>query len=142
MHKWLLFLGTNNQGMDMNFETYLIEKAGLTDGEFHQLSSVLESIQIEKGHLLLRAGEICEHVFFVEKGLLRAFTIDDSGKEHLVQFAPEGWYISERNSLYFNEPSEFFIESMERTQLVAMGRTLVRLLLKSMPPLFHLTKSC
>lgn len=106
----------------MNFETYLKERAGITDGQFQQLSSVLGSMQIEKGHLLLRAGEICEHVFFVEKGLLRAFTIDDLGKEHIIQFASEGWYISERNSLYFNEPSIFFIDAVESTQVVAMGR--------------------
>ena len=106
----------------MNFKTYLTERAGITDGQFYQLSGVLESMQLEKGHLLLRAGATCEHVFFVEKGLLRAFTIDDLGKEHIVQFASEGWFISERNSLYFNEPSLFFIDAIEGTQVVAMKR--------------------
>ena len=106
----------------MNFETYLNERAGITNEQFHQLNSVLGSMQIDKGHLLLRAGKICEHVFFVEKGLLRAFTIDDLGREHIVQFASEGWFISERNSLYFSEPSIFFIDAVESTQVVAMGK--------------------
>jgi CRP-like cAMP-binding protein len=113
--------------MDMNFKTYLNKKAGITDEQFHQLSNFLGSKQLEKGHLLLRAGEICEHVFFVEKGLLRAFTIDDLGKEHVVQFASEGWFISERNSLLFNEPSIFFIDVIERTQVVAMERDFSRI---------------
>lgn len=106
----------------MKFKTYLNERAGITDGQFYQLSGVLESMQLGKGHSLLRAGASCEHVFFVEKGLLRAFTIDDLGKEHIVQFASEGWFISERNSLYFNEPSLFFIDAIEETQVVAMKR--------------------
>lgn len=110
----------------MTFKTYLNQRAGVTDEQYDRLNSILESMQLEKGHLLLRAGAACEHVFFVEKGLLRAFTIDGLGKEHIVQFASEGWFISERNSLYFNEPSLFFIDAIEKTQVVAMGRDFSR----------------
>lgn len=108
--------------MHVNFKTYLNEKAEITDAQFHQLEDVMGSMRLQKGQALLREGEVCNHVFFVEKGLLRAFTIDDLGKEHIVQFASEGGFICERNSLFFNEPSVFCIEAIEATQVVSMER--------------------
>src|SRR5690606_38463038 len=58
------------------------------------------------------------HSFFVEKGLLRAYMLDDLGKEHLIQFAPENWFIVDRSSVYFNDPSDSFIEAIEDTEVV------------------------
>lgn len=101
-----------------NFKNYLQKNAGVTDKEFELLAHKLKSVPIEKGRLLLSPGEICSHSFFVEKGLLRSYTIDPSGKEHIVQFAPENWIITDRSSTYFNEPSEFYIDTVETTTAV------------------------
>ena len=101
-----------------NFKNYLQKNAGVTDKEFELLAHKLKSVPIEKGRLLLSPGEICSHSFFVEKGLLRSYTIDPSGKEHIVQFAPENWIITDRSSTYFNEPSEFYIDAVETTTAV------------------------
>ncbi|MGY6547328.1 Crp/Fnr family transcriptional regulator [Arthrospiribacter ruber] len=73
---------------------------------------------IKKGDVLLGEGEICQNIFFVESGLLRLFSIDASGKEHIIQFAPENWLISERSSLYFGLPSSYYIDALEDSELV------------------------
>ena len=73
---------------------------------------------IRKGAFLLQAGDVCKNAFFTEKGLLRAFTVDETGKEHIIQFAPENWLISDRSSIYFNEPSDLFIEAIENSTVV------------------------
>ena len=52
------------------------------------------------------------------QGLLRCFSIDEKGKEHIIQFAPEDWMISDRNSAVFNEASIFYIDAVENTQLL------------------------
>lgn len=68
---------------------------------------------VKKNEVLLRPGEILNSTLFVEKGLLRMYSIDKAGKEHLIQFAPENWLMSDRSSLYFNEPSDYFIDAVE-----------------------------
>ena len=78
----------------------------------------LERKSIKKGEMILSQGDACNHTFFVAKGLLRAYTIDEQGKEHILQFAPENWLISDRSSVLFDEVSEQFIDAVEDTEVI------------------------
>lgn len=82
------------------------------------IDNSLERRSIKKGDVLLRQGENCHHTFFVAKGLLRAYTIDEHGKEHLLQFAPENWLISDRSSVLFDGISEQFIDAVEDSEII------------------------
>ena len=104
------------------YKTYLKKNAEITDQEIEQLLSKVKTGTVAKGARLLNSGEICNHSFFVEKGLLRSYTIDDAGKEHIVQFACENWIISDRSSSYFNEPSDFYIDAIEATTFVYLDQ--------------------
>ena len=105
------------------FYNYLSDS--LSKSEIDQLSKFLVEKRIGKGEILLRAGSVCNHSFFVEEGLLRSFSIDKQGKEHVIQFAPENWIISDRSSLLFQEPSEFFIDAVENTTLIMFDEEFV-----------------
>lgn len=108
-----------------NFKQYLQKNAGVTDNEYKQLADQLKSERIEKGNFLLQPGEICSHAFFVEKGLLRSYTIDQAGKEHIIQFASENWIITDRSSTYFNEPSDFYIDAIEASTVIYLDRKFI-----------------
>jgi CRP-like cAMP-binding protein len=108
-----------------HFKNYLQKNAQITDQEFEQLSKNLKTSTIEKGAFLLKTGEICSHSFFVENGLLRSYTIDKAGKEHIVQFACENWIIGDRSSIYFNEPSDFYIDAVETTTFIYLDQTFI-----------------
>lgn len=103
-----------------NFVTYLVEKALVKPEHIADILKRVRTKEVKKGSFLLMKGEICKHVFFVEKGLIRFYSIDQYGKEHIIQFAPENWLLSDRSSIYFNKPSEFFIDAVEDTKLVLM----------------------
>lgn len=113
--------------MEPNFYAYLKEKAGVTDSQFALMESKLLTKTIGKGQIILKGGQVCKHTFFVEKGLLRFYSIDEEGKEHLVQFAPENWFVSDRGSIYFNEPSSFFVDAIEETRCVMLDRQFIEL---------------
>lgn len=106
------------------FYTYL--KLTLSEEEMQQITHLLIEKSIEKGELILKAGDICGHSFFVESGLLRSYSLDESGKEHVIQFAPENWIISDRSSTVFNEPSEFYIEAIEKSKIVMFDLDFVK----------------
>lgn len=50
---------------------------------------------VKRGDVLVRSGYSSEDAFYVVKGCLRSFVTDEKGKEHIYQFAPEDWIISD-----------------------------------------------
>ncbi|MBT0607960.1 Crp/Fnr family transcriptional regulator [Aequorivita echinoideorum] len=111
----------NSSDFSSDFNSYLINTVGLPEVEAKEISAGLHREKYDKGSILLRRGDVCKHSFFVEKGLLRSYMLDDSGKEHVIQFAPENWFIVDRSSVYFNDPSESYIEAIEDTETVWIG---------------------
>lgn len=108
-----------------NYKLYLKTKTSLTDQEIDSLTSSLVSKTYRKGEFLLHAGEVCAYAFFVEKGVLRSFTTDETGKEHIIQFGSENWFVTDRSSAYFHEPSDFSIEAIEETTVVLIDASFI-----------------
>lgn len=107
--------------MTVDFKSFLQQKAKVTDAEYDELSAHISFRRVEKNTTLLRQDEVCSEVYFVLGGLLRAYSIDDSDKVHIMQFAPEEWWIGDRDSFYFGEPSSYFIDSLEDAEVVVLN---------------------
>ena len=93
-------------------------------------------MELKKGEFALRAGETCKHSFFVEHGLLKQYTIDEKGKEHILLFAPEYWFAANIETVHFGRPSDYFMEALEPT---TPSSTVCR---KSSPPSATSTVTC
>jgi CRP-like cAMP-binding protein len=61
------------------------------------------------------------------------YSIDNGGKEHIVQFAPEGWLVFDRQSLYMNEPSTYFIQAVEDSVVVYIKKGFIEEVIKTYP---------
>lgn len=103
---------------ETNFYRYYTEKGGLSREDFTKLSAYFSFREVPHNTYLLRADEVCSNSFFVENGLLESFSLDEKGGEHILQFAPENWIVSDRASLYFNKPSEYYIKAIEHSLIV------------------------
>ena len=106
------------------FKAYLQTRIAITDEEFDIISSKLKIQSFDKNEMILRTGDVSKYGFFVLSGLLRSYSIDSKGKTHIIQFAPEQWWLSDRNGM-FNEPSEFFIDAIETTQAIIVTNTFI-----------------
>ncbi|MGO1751657.1 MAG: Crp/Fnr family transcriptional regulator [Psychroflexus sp.] len=101
-----------------------------------KISLLLEDCQVKnlkKHEFLLQESEFCQFTFFVEKGLLRQYSIDEKGKEHTILFAPENWLVSDRESVYFNQPSSYFIQAQEESDVVMIGNNFFEILSEKIP---------
>ena len=87
----------------------------INDAGFELMKSVLIFRQFKKGEFLLREGEISRYGAFVAKGILRSYVVDNKGKEHIMQFAPENWWISDKSGISTENSSAFFIDAIEDT---------------------------
>jgi CRP-like cAMP-binding protein len=108
-----------------NFHKYLTEKALVKQEDFENLLPYFSVKEYPKGQTLLSKGNISRHIFFVEKGLLRFYCIGEDGKEHILNFAPENWWLTDRNNLCSNEPSEYFIDAYEDTTVVLLNHDFI-----------------
>ena len=85
------------------FDEYLLNTFGVSPSSIEGYRKYIKPLKVEKGQFLLREGEVCRNTFFVEKGLLRLYSISKVGKEHIIQFAPENHLIADRSSLFFSD---------------------------------------
>lgn len=91
----------------------------------------LKTHKIKKGTILLHQGDQCNYGYKVISGCLKSYVIDHSGKEHIVQFAPEDWIISDMNAVYNKKPSSIFIDAVEDTKYIKMDATNFEAILNS-----------
>lgn len=108
--------------MKEHFKNYLQKQIELSDDQFELISPDVLMKTFKKGTIVMEQNTIDDATYFVIKGLLRAYTIDENGKEHIIQFAPENWWLNDKNSFYFGEPSLFFIEAIEDTEVIYLTK--------------------
>ena len=82
----------------------------------------LKATTVNKGQILEHNGEINSKIYKVKSGLLRSYTVDKKGKEHIFMFAPEGWTIAD--SISPEQPSELFIEALEDSEVIVLEKNI------------------
>lgn len=111
----------------------LTEKVNFSDEELNIVKIYLTPKKLRKKQYLLQEGDVCKFIAFVEKGVLRAYTIGEKGAEHIIQFALEGWLISDLYSFLMTEPATYNIDALEDSELVLISKTAHDELLKKLP---------
>ncbi|MGY4383149.1 CRP-like cAMP-binding protein [Pedobacter sp. UYP24] len=120
------------------FKTYLQNKVAITDEQFALISDRLKIKTFEKNEMILMKGDTSANGYFILSGLMRSYSIDNKGKTHIIQFAPEQWWLSERNGMLFNEASDFFIDAIEPTRAVLVHKDFMNESAKHVPCLHDL----
>lgn len=115
------------------FTTFLTSNLDISAEEIGLLLKNCTQKTVAAGTYLLRQGGYCRHTFFVEKGLLRKCGVDDTrGKEAIIQFAPEKWFVTDRDSSFFQQPSQFFIQAMEDSIVLMLDEAIMEQLNKQL----------
>ena len=83
----------------------LREKVDFSDEELAIIKTYTTPKKLRKKQYLLQEGDVCRFIAFVAKGVMRAYTVDEKGSEHIIQFAPEGWTIGDLYSFLTSEPA-------------------------------------
>jgi len=95
----------------------------LTGSEKEHFLSLLTSRKIRRKQFLLHGNEICLFSAFVIQGCLRGYTIDAQGFEHILQFAPENWWIADMYSLLSQKPGLLNIDALEDTDVLLLPKS-------------------
>ena len=123
------------------FRAYLEKSLTITDEQFELITKDLKIKTFEKNEIILSQGDICTKTYFVTDGLLRSYSIDKKGKLHIIQFAPELWWISERNGVLFNEAADFNIDAVESTTAIVIPKDYFKDVIPIVPALQDLNQN-
>lgn len=94
----------------------------LSSCEKSVLASRLSVIHAKKRQVLLSPGTIGVFKYFILKGSLRQYFVDDDGVEHTTILGTEGWWISDINSFLNNTEAKFHIETMEDSEIAVLAK--------------------
>lgn len=99
----------------------ILSSASLPKEIHEKLKVHIAQISVKKGEILQHKGDEDRKGFFVKKGLLRSYTIDKKGKEHIFMFAPEGWIIGDIEAQTQNSPAVLLIDALEHSELEVLN---------------------
>jgi len=89
-----------------------------------------------KRQYVLQEGNVCTQFYFVIRGCLRMYKIDDKGNTHILQFAAENYWINDLGSFHSTKPSALNIDALEDTWVLQISRDdLITLYTEA--PIFH-----
>jgi CRP-like cAMP-binding protein len=109
------------------------EKVDLSESDIEILKPFFIPKKMRKRQYVLNAGDVCQYISFVEKGMLRSFTVDAEGYEHVVQFAIEGWWVSDVGSFVSGKDALYNIEALEDCELLHLNKSGMDELLVKLP---------
>ena len=93
----------------------------MTHEELDLLESILVPMKYAKNEMILKEGDICENIYYVDKGLVRQFYFKN-GKEVTEHLAVDRSIIMCIESLFREVPTHLQIEALEPTVIYAMPK--------------------
>ena len=115
------------------FRAFIERMIPITDEQFEFVKSQLIPRKVKKHEFLVRAGDVAKHSIFVASGCLRTYTIDDKGKEHILQFSVENWWTGDHNSFITGSPTPYFIEALEDSEVLLFDEMCMQNVLAHIP---------
>jgi CRP-like cAMP-binding protein len=89
----------------------------LDEDEQKRFSSLLVYKQLQKKDFLLKEGEPCKAIYFVNSGALRAYCLDKEGRESTIMFAVKDWWITDMHCFVNQQPAMMFINVIENSSI-------------------------
>ncbi|MCG9972379.1 Crp/Fnr family transcriptional regulator [Christiangramia crocea] len=94
------------------------------------LLNCISTRTISKGELLLEHGEVCKHIYYVDKGLMRIFYYKDK-RDITEWFAGDKQFLFSVRSYFEETPSKLIIEALEDSEVILLSKEKQEVLIKT-----------
>ena len=93
----------------------------MTHDELDVLESVLVPLKFAKGEPILKEGEVCRYIYYIERGLIRQF-YHKNGKQITEHLGVDHSIFMCIESLFREEPSKLQVEALEPSFVYALPK--------------------
>ncbi|WP_036385329.1 Crp/Fnr family transcriptional regulator [Muricauda sp. MAR_2010_75] len=112
---------------------HLRETIVLSSSEETTVLDSFKELRLKKKEILLFTGDVSSHMQFIAEGCLRAYYMDETAKEHVVQFGIEGWWVNDLYSYLTQTPAKQFVQALEPTVVLQIHRDALHELYDKVP---------
>ena len=105
------------------FERVTASIQGFGDFSPGDVAVILERLRlmrVKKNDLLIREGQVCQTFYFIQKGDVRHYTVQDNGEEATLNLLIEGEWVFEYKSFVSQQPSENIIQAVTDSEVYCL----------------------
>jgi CRP-like cAMP-binding protein len=93
----------------------------LSDAEWAEISACFTPRKLRKHQFLVQEGERVVNDYFVLSGCLKAYHLDTEGREHILQFAVEDWWVTDYQAYFGGAPATIYVDCVEPSEVLALS---------------------
>jgi len=94
----------------------------LSEEEKQHFERLLEEQHLKRNDLILKQGDPCLYIYFVNSGTLRAYFLNSNGKDSTIMFAVADWWITDMYCFLNEQPAMVNIQALENCNLLRLSR--------------------
>ncbi len=111
----------------------VFKESSFSQEDLRSIDASLSKVDLKKGEFLLRNGQTVLHTYYVYEGCVRCYFIDNSGKDHTLQFAIKDWWISDYTAFFSGSKAMMNIECIQDATLYKLSRNSMEQLYLDIP---------
>ena len=126
--------------MDSKLKEFIGKYVNLSDIELEDITNKFKSKTVKKKSYLLRQGDTCKDLVFVQKGCLRLYYLKDD-IEVSVWFAFQQSSAIEIYSFISGNPSNYFLQAIEDSEVLYLSKTELNKLYQHQPKMQEMMRN-
>jgi CRP-like cAMP-binding protein len=103
--------------------------------EIVKIESKFKKIILKKKEVVLETGKTVHYQYYISSGCLRTYFVDNSGKEHTVQFAIKDWWISDYTAFFTTSKAVMTIDCIQDASVYKVSKIDMESLYPEIPQL-------
>ena len=124
--------------LDYSLDTHKIfsnisNHISLSDEEKEHFFNLLKEQYLRKKEFLLQQDEACNYISFVNSGALRAYYLNQNGKDSTIMFAVEDWWITDMYCFINELPAMVNIQAVENSHILKLSKKDLDILFNDIP---------
>ena len=112
---------------------YFNKRKRLSENEISSLNTLFEQKTFLKGEIILQKGEICNQIYYIEKGILKTYFINNEDKEAINGIAIENNFCTSISSFIHQKPSHETIMALQTSLVYSINYSNFKLLIEKFP---------
>ena len=107
----------------------------LEPAEVDHILSVFVPMTVPQGEFIQRSGDFAKYFTYVNAGCLMSYHTDDTGTDHVIQFATAAWWTGDIHSLFRHVPSIYSTRALTDSHVMLLPQAAMEPLLEAIPRL-------
>lgn len=108
------------KGIMEKLRKHIEEITPISDEEFEYIKTFFTVKKVRKHQYLIQEGDNARYEYVIMKGIFRVFYLDEGGKEHIVQFATENWWMSDYTAFFNQKKAKMYVVCMEEGEVLSL----------------------